>query len=190
MIRTYKYRLRPNKSQFEMLDFLLWQSRRIYNLALEQRIDTYQDTGVGLRYTEQWAYFRDLRRENPATFGRLNATSLQQLLRRLDKAFRAFFPKRTGDAVRRLKAGESPGFPRFKGRHRFKSMEYRYGDGCQLRTNEQGQIRFYVQNVGEVKVIYHRRIPEETSRTHGRQLRRQADPPGIRELYDPNRERL
>jgi putative transposase len=152
MIRTYKYRLRPNRSQVERLDFLLWQSRTIYNLALEQRIDTYQQTGVGVKYTEQWAHFRDLRRENPDTFGLLNATSLQQLLRRLDKSFRAFF--------RRLDAGHTPGFPRFKGRDRFKSMEYRYGDGCKLRTNAQGQVKVYLQNVGEIKVVYHRQIPE------------------------------
>ena len=69
-----------------------------------------------------------------------------------DKAFRAFF--------RRLQAGEKPGFPRFKGRHRFHSLEYRHGDGCKLRQTPQGRTVFYVQNVGEVKVKYHRRLPE------------------------------
>jgi hypothetical protein len=36
------------------------------------------------------------------------------MLRRLDKAFSAFF--------RRMKAGETPGFPRFKGYDRFKAL--------------------------------------------------------------------
>ena len=158
MIRTYKYLLRPNKEQILALDFLLWQSRSIYNAALEQRITSYQVMGKGIGYSAQWAYFRDLRRGNPETFGKLNASSLQQLLRRLDKAFQAFF--------RRLKAGETPGFPRFKGRNRFKSIEYTYGDGCKLRQGENGRIHFYIQNVGEVRMCFHRPIPQNSEITH------------------------
>jgi len=151
-MRSYRYRLRPNRAQTEGLDFLLWQSRLIYNEALAQRIETYQETGKRATYGEQWAHYRDLRHANPETIGQLNATSLQQLLRRLDRTFQAFF--------RRVRAGEKPGFPRFKGRYRFKSMEYRYGDGCKLCRDEQGQVRVYVMNVGEIKVIYHRPVPE------------------------------
>lgn len=32
MIRTYKFRLYPNKTQAERLDFLLWQGRKIYGI--------------------------------------------------------------------------------------------------------------------------------------------------------------
>jgi len=158
MIRTYKYLLRPTSEQEQSLDYLLWQSRRLYNVALEQRINAYQETGKGINYQAQWAHFRDMRHSEPETFGKLNATSMQQLLRRLDKAFSAFF--------RRLKAGETPGFPRFKGRNRFKSMEYTYSDGCKLRSNEQGRFTFYVQNVGEMRMCYHRAIPENASIKH------------------------
>jgi putative transposase len=152
MRRTYKYRLYPNRTQAEALDFLLWQGRTLYNAALEQRIKTYKETGKGISYPEQWAHFRDLRNASPDTLGKLNATSVQQMLRRLDKSFAAFF--------RRLKAGEKAGFPRFKGRNRFHSLEYRYGDGCKLREDEQGRALFYVYSVGEAKVKYHRPLPE------------------------------
>ena len=97
-------------------------------------------------------------RANPDTLGKLNATSMQQMLRRLDKAFAAFF--------RRLKAGEKPGFPRFKGRHRFHSLEYRYGDGCKLRFDAQEHALFYMQNVGEIKVKYHRPLPDGAEVKH------------------------
>ena len=53
MLRTYKYLLRPDSEQAARLDFLLWQSRLIYNAALEQRITTYQETGKGLGYGAQ-----------------------------------------------------------------------------------------------------------------------------------------
>lgn len=151
MLRTYKYLLRPNTEQDKKLDFLLWQSRLVYNAALAQRMTTYQETGKGIGYGGQWAHFRDVRRENADTLGQVNASSLQHLLRRLDKSFAAFF--------RRLRAGEKPGFPRFKSRNRFHSIEYTYGDGCKLRQNEHGRKSFYVQNVGEMRMCYHRAIP-------------------------------
>jgi len=158
MIRTFKYLLRPSSQQAQALDFLLWQSRLVYNAALEQRIATYQESGKGINYAAQWTHFRDLRRENPDTLGRVNATSLQQLLRRLDKAFASFF--------RRVKAGDTPGFPRFKGQRRFKSIEFTYGDGCKLRQDRNGRMSFYVQNVGEMRMCYHRAIPVEAQIKH------------------------
>ena len=158
MLRTYKYLLRPNTEQIKRLDYLLWQSRLVYNAALEQRIITYKETGKGIGYGTQWTHFRDMRHDNPDTLGRLNASSLQHLLRRLDKSFAAFF--------RRLKAGEKPGYPRFKGRNRFNSLEYTYGDGCKLRQNEHGRKSFYVQNVGEMRICYHRAIPTEAETKH------------------------
>ena len=156
MIRTYKYRLYPTHAQARALDFLLWQGRLLYNAALEQRITVTEQTGHGVSYYQQCAHFRNQRRANPDTLGQLNATSVQQMLRRLDKAFTAYF--------RRLKAGETPGFPRFKGRDRFNSLEYRYADGCKVRFGR--RVMFYVQNVGEVKIKYHRPLPDDATLKH------------------------
>jgi putative transposase len=158
IVLTYKYRLYPTDAQQRQLDVLLWQGRNLYNAALEQRITTYQKTGKGLKYVDQWAHFRDLRHANPDTLGQLNATSMQQMLRRLDKAFAAFF--------RRLKRGEKPGFPRFKSLHRFNSLEYKHGDGCKLRFDNTGRALLYVQNVGEIKIKYHRPLPDGATIKH------------------------
>src|SRR5690606_19561151 len=81
MIRTYRYRLYPTKTQERTLDFMLWQGRTLYNATLEQLISVYNETGKGVSYYQQWAYFRDLRNANPDTLGQLNATSVQQMLR-------------------------------------------------------------------------------------------------------------
>jgi len=158
MYRTYKYLLRPNTEQVKNLDFLLWQSRLVYNAALEQRINTFKETGKGVGYGAQWSHFRNIRHDNPGILGKLNASSLQHLLRRLDKSFAAFF--------RRLKTGEKPGYPRFKGNSRFKSLEYTYNDGCKLRHGEKGRKSFYVQNVGEMRMCYHRAIPTDAEIKH------------------------
>lgn len=158
MIRSYKYRLYLHKPQESMLSYLLDLSRNVYNAALEQRIVTYQETGDSVWYGEQWEYFRDLRRSDPDGLGILNATCLQQTLRRLDKAYRAFF--------RRAKSGETPGFPRFKSRDRWKSLEFTYGDGCKLRFDKTNRALLYLQNIGEVKIKYHREIPKDGKIKH------------------------
>ncbi len=66
-------------------------------------------------------------------------------MRRLDKAFAAFF--------RRVKAGgQRPGYPRFKGRDRFDTVEFpSHGDGIRLTGN-----RLRVQHVGTIRVKVHR----------------------------------
>jgi putative transposase len=153
MIRTYKYRLYPNRQQEQTLDFMLWQMRTVYNDALNERRWAWERSRRGVTYQEQWARFKQARYDFPDTIGYLNATSTQQMLRRLDKALAAFF--------RRIKAGEEPGYPRFKSRSRFKSLEYRHGDGCKLNGN-----RLYVQRVGDIKVKLHRPLPEGATIKH------------------------
>lgn len=158
MLRIYKYLLRPTPEQEGRLDFLLWQARMIYNAALEQRITTYKDTGKSISYQAQWSHFRDLRKNQPDTLGQLNASALQHTLRRLDKSFSAFF--------RRIRSGEKPGFPRFKNRQRFHSIEFTYGDGCKLRVQDHGRRSFYIQNVGVLRLCFHRALPDRAVIKH------------------------
>ena len=158
-IRTYKYRLYPTNAQFAALNDLLDVGRQFYNYALQYRRERWDESRHRVTYHEQAAMWRDWRNEAPDDnpLRLLNMTAGQQLLRRLDKAFAAFF--------RRMKAGEEPGFPRFKGKNRFHSLEYRHGDGCKLFTDERGRTMFYVQKVGDLKVKYHRPLP------HGCQIK-------------------
>ena len=147
MQRTYQYRLYPDQEQEDALDTILRQSCLLYNEALEHRRDVYKHTGQSVSYPAQWERFSEDRKARLEDFGLLNATSVQQLLRRLNKAFVAFF--------RRLKDGDKPGFPRFKPAQRFRSVEYRHGDGLKVTGD-----RLRVQHVGEVKVKLHRDVPE------------------------------
>src|SRR5690606_31568554 len=81
---------------------------------------------------------------------RWSFTAEQQVLRRLDKTFKAFFT--------RLKRGDKPGFPRFRARTRFHAAEFRVGDGLTIRKS--GKLGF-VGVPGEVKVRWHRALPSE-----------------------------
>jgi len=146
MRKAFKYRLYPNRPQVEALDAMLGAHRRLYNLALRDRRDTYETERRSVSYGEQSGRFKESRKVLPS-FAALNFSSAQATLRRLDKAFKAFF--------RRVKAGECPGYPRFRGEERFRTVEFpSYGDGCKLKDNG----RLYIQRIGHIKVKLHRPI--------------------------------
>lgn len=147
MFLSYKFRLYPNRQQREALNRILEIHRQVYNAALQERREAWKRCGVSVCYTDQANQLKEVRAFDPDVAW-CNYSSLQQTLRRLDKAFQAFF--------RRVKAGEKPGYPRFKGRGWFKSVCYVYGDGLKLKDN-----RLYVQNVGLVRLFRHRPIPDE-----------------------------
>jgi len=146
MRKAFKYRLYPNRPQVEALDAMLGAHRRLYNLALRDRRDTYETERRSVSYGEQSGRFKESRKVLPS-FAALNFSSAQATLRRLDKAFKAFF--------RRVQAGECPGYPRFRGEERFRTVEFpSYGDGCKLKDNG----RLYIQRIGHIKVKLHRPI--------------------------------
>src|SRR5581483_888380 len=151
---TYEYRLYPRPAERRALEALLEQGREVYNAALTQCKVVYETTGQHQSALSQWPYFRDWRNAFPDLI--LNASSLQHILRRLDKAYAAFF--------RRIKAGETPGHPRFKGETRFNSIEYTYGDGVKLEYDEVfDRFVLRVQNVGNIKVKLNRFVPHDAT---------------------------
>jgi putative transposase len=145
MFRAFKFRLWTNTNQERELSIMLETHRRLYNDALAQREWFYDEWQISRSYEDQSGWFKDERKTN-AYFERLNFSSAQGTLRRLDKAFQNFF--------RRVKAGEEPGYPRFKGVERFNSILFpSHGDGIRLKGN-----RLRVQYVGKIRVCLHREV--------------------------------
>ena len=147
MQRNYRFRLYPSAAQEVWLGAMLGAFCDLYNSALHERIDCYRKTGRSLNYYDQAKELKAVR----AVDERLASTSFsaqQQLLRRVDKAFKAFFA--------RLKRGESPGFPRFQAKARFDSVEFRVGDGLTLKKDERIGLTGLA---GAIKVKRHREIP-------------------------------
>jgi putative transposase len=144
MRKMMQYRLYPTDAQTEALDEQLGEACRLYNAALQERRDAYQRGGVSLNYYDQANQLKDIR--SAGALGLANFSASQDILRRVDKTFKAFF--------RRVKAGAArPGYPRFKSRRRFDSYTFpRWGDGCRL--TDAG--RLYLQGVGHLKVKWHR----------------------------------
>ncbi|GAA2626166.1 RNA-guided endonuclease TnpB family protein [Dactylosporangium fulvum] len=151
MRRAYKFLLRPTVKQATALSACVEDHRQLSNAALQERRDAYRRAGVSIRYGDQSAQLKDIRHADPDQ-GRWSFSSQQATLRRLDRGFAAFF--------RRVKNGEKPGYPRFKGAGWFDTVEWpKDRDGCRWNsTPDGGQVRVYLQGVGHIRVHAHRKV--------------------------------
>ena len=148
MKTAYKFRMYPNRQQEAQLELTLGTCRHLYNLALADRKNTYEIEGISRSYEDQAAILT-VERKN-GKFTGIYAHCLQDVLRRLDKVFKAFF--------RRVKAGEKPGYPRFKGEGRYKSFTYPDSEtgyklaGSKLTRSKIGSIRIFKHRDVEGKI--------------------------------------
>jgi putative transposase len=157
--KAFKFRAYPNTAQIAAMEAQLETHRRLYNNALDERKTAFECGGLEVSCAGQQKRLTERRSIDPF-LSATNHTACQRTLKRLDRAYQAFF--------RRVKAGADPGFPRFRGRDRFDSIEFTAGDGARLTDSG----RAYFQHVGAVKIKQHRPI-EGTVKTLS--FRRQAD---------------
>lgn len=113
MRKTFKYRLLGNKTTFANAERWLDLCRNLYNAALEERITAYKTHKVSISCYNQMKELPELKVVIPE-YKNIDAQTLQDVLERLDRAYKAFF--------RRLKNKEKAGFPRFKGKDRYDSF--------------------------------------------------------------------
>jgi putative transposase len=111
--KSFKFRLHPTKKQAKLLQQTLDECRWLYNQLLEQRILAYDELDISLTKYQQLMFLPELKLERPS-LDYVHSQVLQDVVARLDKSFQGFF--------RRYKAGEKPGFPRFRGYHRYSSF--------------------------------------------------------------------
>jgi len=148
MRRTYKYRLYPIKEQMKSLNYQLSEARSLYNAALQERRDAWKMQGVSLNYFDQANQLKEIR--DAGNLGLANFSACQDVLRRVDKTYRAFY--------RRIRNGEKAGYPRFKGRDKYNSFVFpAWGDGCHI--TEWGRLK--LQGIGIIKLKLHRPIVGE-----------------------------
>jgi putative transposase len=158
--KTYKYRLIPTPQQEQALETVVWRCRTLYNAALEQRKSWWErGQGMGATYYQQKAELPDLKAACPE-YTEVHAHVLQDVILRVERAFQAFF--------RRVKAGETPGYPRFQGKGRYTSFTFpEYGNGAVL---DGGVLS--LSKIGRISVRLHRPL-EGTPKTV--MIRREAD---------------
>jgi putative transposase len=158
ILKTFKYRLYPSKAQSRLLHQTVETCRRWYNACLAERKTAWESEKRGVSKFEQLAKVKDYRKENPYA-AQLHSHILQVVVADLDKAFQAFF--------RRVQAGETPGYPRFKGSNRLDSFGLKEnGNGFKIDGR-----RLKISGMGRVRVRWHRPIE---GRIKTVRIRRQA----------------
>jgi putative transposase len=141
--RAYRYRIYPTVRQRLAIEAQLRFACELYNAALEQRRDAWRRGRHTVTLSEQFKDLTDVRAGGIGPVA-MNCTAMRDPLRRLDRAFEAFF--------RRLKAGVKPGYPRFRSSRRYESLTW--ADGWALRDR-----RLALQGIGHLKVKWHRELP-------------------------------
>jgi putative transposase len=118
--------------------------RELYNAALEERIGAWQWERRSVRFFDQCKTLTGLVEVRPEVVA-CGVTLCRGTLKRLDRAFAAFF--------RRVKDGDTPGFPRFKSVQRFDSLQWEDHSGWKLKPDVR---RLRLLGIGEIKMNYHR----------------------------------
>ena len=164
-LKTYRFCLYPTRKQAETLQWTLDRNREVYNAALQERRDAwavckqhpnYYDPAWRQEHVREYSVscydqikqlpeIKEARQE----YKEIHSQIVQDTLRRVDKAFKAFF--------RRVKSGEEPGYPRFQGKDRYDSFCYpQAGFGVEKRGDKKHVLM--LSKIGPIKIKLHRPI--------------------------------
>ena len=145
MRKTFKYRLHPTKAQTTAMQLQLDCCRWVYNKTIETRRDAWQNEQVSIsRYDTH--KMMPLWKAEESWLKQGHAQAMQDAQKRVDLAFRAFF--------RRYKAGQKPGYPRFRSKDRYDSFTYPQQKGNWRLSGD----ALHLSKVGDVKIKLHRQV--------------------------------
>ena len=141
-----------SKAGHERLGEIFSLSAELYNAGLESRIDCYRKTGESRSLYDQYKELVQVRAELPE-FEAVSSIVFRGVLSRLDKAYKSFF--------RRVKAKEKAGFPRFKSRRRWRTIEI--NDQCwRMLKREGNKLVLKVKGLPRIEVKPSRELPPNT----------------------------
>ena len=168
--RTYKLKLRPSAATVTTFLSTLDVCRELYNATIQERKEAYRhklackEVGckwcVPVSFYSQQAQLPEIRKERPDC-ATLHSVLLKDVLFRVDRAFKAFF--------RRVKAGKTPGYPRFRSRCRYDSFSY-LSDGFKLDGN-----RLHLSKIGWIRFWEHGKLDASRVQVKTVTIRREAD---------------
>jgi putative transposase len=138
-MRAFVYKLRPTRAQKARLQQTLETCRRLYNGALGERKDAWEQKQRSVGFAQQCAAL-PAKKETNEFLPLVHSQVLQDVLKRADRSFASFF--------RRCKKGEKPGYPRFKGAGWYDSFTFpQWGNGVNLRDG-----RLFLSKIGRIRL--------------------------------------
>ena len=113
MRKTFEYRIYPTAKQENLMNQMLEECRWVFNQTLALRKNAWEQEQKPISLYQSNTLLPEWKRERPS-LAMVYSQVLQDVQERVDLAFKAFF--------RRVKAGEKPGYPRFRGKGRYDSF--------------------------------------------------------------------
>lgn len=139
MIKAFKFQIKTSEKVKERIEQTLDLCRELYNAALQERRDAYKWERKYISYIMQANQLPEIR-DDRKELKQVHSQVLQDVLKRLDKAFAGFFL--------RIERGQKAGFPRFKGKYRYNSFTYP-GSGWQLIGD-----KLKLSKIGTMRVMF------------------------------------
>lgn len=112
MIKSYKYRLKPNESQRIFFEKSFGCVRYVYNWGLNLRTEAYQKDRIKISWIDICNQMTELKKQDETSWlNEVSNQSLQCSIRNMDSAFTRFFR-------------EKKGFPKFKSKKGKQSFQF------------------------------------------------------------------
>ncbi len=146
MRSALRFRLYPSHEQEARMVCTLDSSRRLWNDALRHRRDRWQEERRSTSYSLQASILTVERREDAKLSG-LYAQVAQDVLKRLDKAFQAFFKHKSR-------------YPRFKKHSETGSFTYPQAYNGSAKPDATRR-RLFLSKIGNVRTVFHRPLPKD-----------------------------
>jgi putative transposase len=148
MRRSYQYKASLPRRAAEAARGQLAVCCELYNACLQERRDHWRLRGVTITAAQQMAQLPEIKRVRP-DLAAVGSQVVQDVVQRLDRAFRAFF--------RRVQAGEAPGYPRFKSRDRYDSLTFKQAGWTLGPVSASGKKRtLTLHGIGTVRLFWSR----------------------------------
>ena len=151
-IKTVKCRAYTTKAGYERLADVMTLAQRLHNGALEHRKTAYKQEHKSITFNQQVKEFTLIRGDDSEYAGINRRLMIDSSLRRLDTAFQSFF--------RRVKAGQTPGYPRFKARHVFQTLSASYVEPQWYKPQPNGKLWLQINGLPRIEIPDTSRIPE------------------------------
>jgi putative transposase len=159
MKSAFRFRLYPNLGQEARMLRALEATRRLWNEALAHRKTRWENKRQATSYNLQ-AWILTAERAQDALLGELYSQVGQEVLRRLDMAFRSFFEHRARH-------------PQFKKFSQFGSFTYPQAYNGSVKSDVVRK-RLFLSKIGSVRAVFHRPLPKD-SRLKTCNVTREAD---------------
>lgn len=135
MIRTYTYKIKPNKAIERKFEEQVGVCRYIYNLGIEVREEAFKK-GVKLNYFDLSKQLTEAKKEH-SWLKEVHSQTLQSVLERLELGYKKFFAD--------LKIGKATSKPKWAKKHKWRSLPFK-----SIKTTFNG---FKLPSFGRVKVF-------------------------------------